>query len=186
MVRPLNEVIFWLVKMLLCTSCFSQSLAMEAPPKANRPSATSEAMPVPGCVVISIPEERTSIDSRASRLSDIPTNEILQEAIERLAEIAVEQQVTRETLVLEPVIGSICLRSFLQCHKMLRQVKPCATALIFIGGVSTIVADAIVYAGGADTQTAGYVALSAMAAMIVLTSLYLGCKLYYRNSLPDL
>lgn len=179
-----GKVATWLSGTVIGIS-LSTVIAMETPSQAKRPPAVSEAMPVPGCVVINIPEERTSVDSRASILSDIPTNEILQEAIERLAGIAEEQQVTGESHAAEPVIASICLRSFLQCHKMLGQVKPCVTALIFIGGVSTIVADAIIYAGGSDTQTAGYVAFSVMAAMVTLTALYLGFKRYYRNSLPD-
>ncbi len=148
----------------------------------QRPHRVCGAMPVPGAVVIEIPEDRTSQDSRASVLSDIPTKEILEEAMQRIAEIA-DQQRASESRPFDQESGTVCSRLFLKCHNALGKLKPCAVPLIFMGGVSTITADAIIYAGGSDTQTAGYVSLGVMVCTIIATGVYICCKHHHRKML---
>lgn len=51
-------------------------------------------------------------------------------------------------------------------------------------GISTIAADFVTYAGGANPETSGYVAMGVMLGFVLATSIYLGCKRYYRRALP--
>ena len=116
---------------------------------------------IPGSVIVPLGNDgRNSPTSVKSNLSQIPTTELLEELRDRLVVGANDIEENPEQEATKPEAEGCTLYVFVR--NQLKRIKPYALPVIFIGGTTTILADAISYAGEKRPEIAATLALAAM------------------------